>query len=907
MRWRLFPYHIEMRIEMKKIVIGMLAHVDAGKTTLSEGLLYESGSIRKIGRVDNQDAFLDTYKLERDRGITIFSKQAIINFNSLEITLLDTPGHVDFSAEMERTLQVMDYAILVISSLDGVQAHTHTLWQLFEKYKIPVFIFVNKMDQTGTDKAWILQELRKKLDGGCIDFSEQNTESFYENIAMSHEAALDSFLDTGAVTLNQIQQLIQNRLVFPCFFGSALKLIGVNELLKGIERYICIPQYTAEFGGRVFKIARDDQGNRLTYLKVTGGILKVKMTMESNGQSEKINQIRIYSGAKFESVSEADAGTICAVTGLEHTYPGEGIGKEAEGEDPLLIPVLRYRLQLPEGCNPVVMMSKLHQLEEEDPALRLIWKEELQEIQCQIMGEIQIEILKSLIQDRFGVAVEFDAGTIVYRETIIDTVIGVGHFEPLRHYAEVQLLLEPGKQGSGLEFANKCSVDLLGKNWQRLILTHLKEREHKGVLIGAPITDIKITLLAGRSHPKHTEGGDFRQATYRAVRQGLKQASSILLEPFYKCRLEMPEKMVGRAMMDLKEMGGDFEPPKCIDGLAILEGLVPVATMRHYQTDFLGYTKGEGKLSLQIIGYRPCHNSTEIIEETAYNSDQDMQHPTSSVFCSHGTGQIVSWDQVKDYQQIENQVDLIQNTIHSETILSSASLNRTTQGSIGEKQWINEEEVNQILARTSHANSQAKQTRNRKYAVRADKESIPAMWNHEISKSSVSKEEKEMYLLVDGYNIIYAWDELKDLAMINMDSARGKLLDMLCNYQAVLNCQLIVVFDAYRIEGHQTEITDYHNIHVVFTKEAETADQYIEKFAHQNKKQYSVTVATSDGLEQIVIRSQGCHVISARDFLQEIQRINRESHEIYREGQSLDRHYLLEGFTDLQVNKGENE
>ncbi|MEG1459324.1 MAG: TetM/TetW/TetO/TetS family tetracycline resistance ribosomal protection protein [Acetivibrio sp.] len=879
---------------MKNLVIGILAHVDAGKTTLSEGMLYESGSIGKMGRVDNRDAFLDTYELERARGITIFSKQALIRLKDIRISLLDTPGHVDFSPEMERTLQVMDYAILVISGSNGVQAHTQTLWHLLKKYKIPVFIFVNKMDQEGTDKERLLGELRKRLEEGCVDFNSQGTENFYENIAMSNEDVLDSFLETAVITTEQIRTLIQNRKVFPCFFGSALKLTGVKELLEGIEKYAVTPQYpTAAFGARIFKITRDKQENRLTYLKVTGGVLRTKMMLGEGETQEKVNQIRVYSGEKYETPGEVEAGMICAIAGPVHTYPGEGLGLETKENLPLLIPVLWYRLRLPDNCNPGEILPKLRQLEEEEPALHLIWKEELREIQCQIMGEVQIEILKSILWERFGIEAEFDEGNIVYRETIKDSVIGVGHFEPLRHYAEVQLLLEPGEAGSGLSFSQKCSVDVLDKNWQRLILTHLKEKEHKGVLTGSFVTDIKITLLAGRAHPKHTEGGDFREATYRAVRQGLRQADSVLLEPFYEFYLEVPEKMVGRAMTDLKAMYGNFEVSECVQGITGLKGTAPVATMRNYQREFLSYTKGEGKLFLQVRGYQPCHNEEEVMKTMEYDPEKDMDNPTGSVFCSHGSGFLVPWDRVKEYQHIENKKNREEK--NEPSFSTAPSLGREQEEGIGE------EEVTQIISRTFYANSQEKVNENRKYSYKTQEKLV--LSSTEIRKK---KEAGEEYLLVDGYNIIFAWEDLKELAKENMDGARGKLMDILCNYQALKGCQLIVVFDAYRVEGHQTEILEYHNIHVVFTKEAETADQYIERFAYQNGKKYEVTVATSDGLEQIIIRSQGCHILSAGDFAEEVFRICEKLREDYLDKQPKGRSYLLDALSGAERKQWED-
>ncbi len=853
-----------------KLVIGILAHVDAGKTTLSEGMLYAGGSIRKMGRVDKKDTFLDTHALERDRGITIFSKQAELVLGKKKITLLDTPGHVDFSAEMERTLQVLDYAILVVSGADGVQGHTQTLWRLLRQYEIPVFLFVNKMDQNGTDRAALLHDIKNKLEDACIDFTEQSSPVFQENIAMCEETLLERFLADGQISLQEIRSLISRRKLFPCFFGSALKSEGVREFLDGLELYTSDRLYEEEFGARVFKIARDSQGNRLTYLKITGGMLKVK-TVLSAEPPEKADQIRIYSGEKYELVQEAGAGTVCAVTGLTKTYPGEGLGKESAVVTPILEPVLSYRIQLPEGTEASAVLPKLRQLEEEEPELHIIWNETLQEIQALIMGEVQIEVLKSLLKERFGLEVEFGSGAIVYKETIQDSVEGVGHFEPLRHYAEVHLLLEPTEPGSGLTFAADCSEDILDRNWQRLILTHLEEKEHIGVLTGSAITDLRITLVTGRAHQKHTEGGDFRQATYRALRQGLMQADSVLLEPYYEFSLEVPEHMIGRAMADLERMCGTFGVPQTQDGMAVLTGSVPVATIRDYQKEVIAYTRGYGRLSCTIKGYQPCHNAREIIERIGYDSQRDTENPTGSVFCAHGAGFLVPWDQVKDY-------------MHVECRMQSRKKPDTTEGEPAvfpgkdEEEWIGTDEIDAILERTFHANRRDKSTP-RKESWTRQKASLPAPAVRSYRPAEPQKE----YLLVDGYNVIFAWEELRVLSDVSIDGARGRLLDVLCNYQAVRGCELIVVFDAYRVKGHLTEIQDYQNIHVVYTKEAETADQYIEKFAHENGRKYRVTVATSDGLEQIIIRGQGCSLISAREFQEEVQRAQEQIRELIRD------------------------
>lgn len=910
--------------QRKQITIGILAHVDAGKTTLSEALLYLSGNIRKAGRVDNGDAFLDTFALERERGITIFSKQAILKYKNLQLTLLDTPGHVDFSAEMERTLQVLDYAVLVISGADGVQGHTQTLWRLLKRYGIPAFLFVNKMDQPGTDPEQILAELKSRLDENCVQFPEsfitevndQNRsadlykaekqdvglaqqEAFYEAIAMCGETALEQFLETGMVERDEIRSLIKGRKLFLCFFGSALKMQGVEAFLRGLEMYTKPPEYLKGFGAKVFKIARDDQGNRLTYLKITGGSLKVKSVLKGSrgkageGWEEKVNQIRIYSGEKYETVSEAGPGTVCAVTGLSRTHPGEGLGEEEASGLPVLEPVLTYRIELPEGYDAAMMLPKLRQLEEEEPELHIVWNEQLSEIQAQVMGEVQIEILKSLVEERFGISVEFGAGNIVYKETISNTVEGVGHFEPLRHYAEVHLLLEPGEAGSGMQFASVCSEDMLDKNWQKLILTHLEEREHKGVLTGAAITDMKITLVAGRAHIKHTEGGDFRQATYRAVRQGLKQAESILLEPYYEFRLEVPESMIGRAMTDIEKMNGKFLLPERIGELAMLTGSAPVISMRGYQKEVIAYTRGRGRLFCTLKGYEPCHNTEEVLAECGYDSERDTENPTGSVFCAHGAGFTVSWDRVKEYMHIESR--LCTDKEEEGTWQPSKILPET--GKTKEDVWIGTDEIDRILNRTYNANKrkssmEGKNVWKLKGHGRPEAASAPVVRNYQQKKSA------DEYLLVDGYNIIFAWEELKSLAEVSIDGARGKLLDILSNYQGIRGCYLIVVFDAYRVEGHKTETLKYHNIHVVYTKEAETADQYIEKFAHENGRKYRVTVATSDGLEQIIIRGSGCELLSARDLLQEIAEKNIKIQQTYANMAKQGKNYFFDGISE---------
>lgn len=848
---------------MKKLVIGILAHVDAGKTTLSESMLYLSGRIRKLGRVDNKDAYLDTNELERARGITIFSKQAVFDIDDIQITLLDTPGHVDFSAEMERTLQVLDYAILVISGADGVQAHTKTLWHLLTIHKLPVFLFVNKMDQKQTDKDKLMMELKEQLGDGCVEFGAAESESFYDQLAMCDEIMMEEYLEKGQISTSYIGEAIKERKVFPCFFGSALKLDGIEKFMEAIAKYAKTPRYSDEFGAKIFKISRDEQGNRLTHMKLTGGKLRVRDILTNGEWKEKVNQIRIYSGEKYEAVSEVDAGSVVAVTGLSKTRPGEGLGSEKDSKPPILEPVLLYQIILPEGCDPRVMIPKLRQIEEEEPELHIVWDEQLQEIQVQVMGEVQIEILQSIIKSRFGVDVAFDSGRIVYKETIANTVEGVGHFEPLGHYAEVHLLLEPGERGSGLKYDVNCSEDYLSQSWQRLILTHLKEKTHKGVLTGSAITDMKITLVAGKAHNKHTEGGDFREATYRAVRQGLKEAESILLEPYYAFWLEVPEKMVGRAMTDIEKMHGTCEISQIKGETAVLTGSAPVVTMRNYHKEVIAYTKGLGRLFCNLKGYEPCHNTQKVIELIGYDSERDVENPTGSVFCTHGSGFLVSWDKVKEYMHVESYLQKDEDLSEPEEIRIKSS----------KEMSISLEEIDQIINKTFYANQGKKSTwKKRKTAL----ESYYKSYDY-VKKE---KEAKEEYLLVDGYNIIFAWPELKKLAEENMDAAKTKLLDYLSNYQWIRGCRVIAVFDAYRVEGHREEVLDYYNIHVVYTREAQTADQYIEKFAYDNKKNYNITVATSDGLQQIIVRGEGCSLLSARELKAEIETSNeRLKHE----------------------------
>ena len=974
----------------KYVCVGLLAHVDAGKTTLSEAILYTTGTTRKLGRVDNRDAYLDTYALERERGITIFSKQAVCQLGDTTVTLLDTPGHVDFSAEMERTLQVLDYAVLVISGADGVQGHTETLWSLLKRYQVPTFLFINKMDQPGTDREALLSELQKRLSESCVDFAllddadAEVPEEVWETIAMSDEELLERYLESGSIAEEDIRRLIRQRKLFPCYFGSALKLQGVEELLAGLERYLesgsiaeedirrlirqrklfpCYfgsalklqgveellaglerwmseemfagtegwhvvqqeradagsPERTetgasdAAFGAKVFKISRDEQGSRLTHLKITSGSLKVKDFLQEKGKEpEKVNQIRIYSGTKYETVNEAVPGMICAVTGPLNTYPGQGIGTEAESELPVLEPVLTYRVELPEECDAHKMLADLKQLEEEEPELHITWNEQAQEIQVQVMGEVQIEVLKSLVAERFGVEIRLDAGSIVYKETITATVEGVGHFEPLRHYAEVHLLMEPGEPGSGLQFSARCSEDFLDRNWQRLILTHLEEKRHRGVLTGSEITDMQITLIAGRAHQKHTEGGDFRQATYRAVRQGLCEAAAEgcvqILEPYYAFKLEVPSEYVGRAMTDLERMKGTFEPPEVDGENMVLSGVVPVATMQNYQREVVSYTKGRGRLSCVLQGYFPCHNAVEVVENTRYEAELDLADPTGSVFCAHGAGFVVPWYEVKHYMHIQTGIPVLGEEAcaddegngwnaagaggasdasgwvgsagntgagfgrQSGTSASQTGTrdSRAGSGSASSSFGADEKELEAIFTRT-YGESKRK----------LSYDSGPRQVVYDPGKYGRAKKEEpvEEYLLVDGYNILYAWDELRELMKVTLDGARHRLMDMLCNYQGYRKYNLIVVFDAYKVAGGVGSAQDYHNIHVVYTKEAETADQYIEKFAHDMGKKHRVTVATSDGLEQVIIRSQGCLLMSANDLEEDMERVSRQIEE----------------------------
>ena len=846
---------------MDKLVIGILAHVDAGKTTLSEGLLYTCGRLKRLGRVDHGDAFLDTDPMERERGITIFSKQALLPLEGLRLTLLDTPGHADFSAETERALQVLDCAILVISGTDGVQGHTHTLWKLLERYGVPTFLFVNKMDLAGAEKDALLAGLKSGLSDGCVDFTAP-AEQVWEQAAMCDEDALERYLEDGELDDGALTALIARRKLFPCWFGSALKLEGVAEFLQGLARWAPRPAPGPDFAARVFKISRDGQGTRLTWMRLTGGTLRVKDLLSGPGWEEKADQLRLYSGAKFQPVDQAEAGDVVAVTGLSRTAAGEGLGAEAEALPPALEPVLTYQVVLPAGQDPHTALQKLRQLEEEDPQLHLVWNGRLGEIHLQLMGEVQLEILQRLIADRFGMEVSFGRGGIVYRETIAAPVIGVGHYEPLRHYAEVHLLLEPLPRGSGLRFASACSTDVLDLNWQRLVLTHLGEKEHLGVLTGSPITDLRITLLAGRAHDKHTEGGDFRQATYRAVRQGLMQAESVLLEPWYEFRLEVPADQVGRAMGDLQRMGGETAPPETEGDLAVLAGAAPVAGLRDYAREVAAYTRGRGRLSCQPGGFRPCADQAAVVEGIGYDPERDVENTPDSVFCDHGAGMVVPWYEVPDCAQVETGFSLEAPEEPAEAEPPQARRSAAYAGTIEQ-----DKELQAIFERTYGPVK-------RRAFLPPKEPRRPAPAETEQEKRAIREQfSGPEYLLVDGYNIIFAWDELKAIARENLDAARKALCDLLCNYRGYRNCEVIAVFDAYKVKGGQGSVEQYHNIHVVYTKEAETADAYIERATYEIGKHHRVRVATSDGPEQLIILGHGALRLSASAFHEEMEAV----------------------------------
>ena len=850
-----------MESTRKQIVLGILAHVDSGKTTLSEAMLYRAGVTRRLGRVDHKDAFLDTDALEKARGITIFSKQALLTAGDTDITLLDTPGHVDFSTETERTLQVLDYAVLVVSGTDGVQSHTETLWRLLRRYHVPTFVFVNKMDLPGMERQELLAQLNRRLGEGFVDFGAEQADRD-EALALCDENLMDRMLDAGQLQDADLIPAIARRHVFPCWFGAALKLEGVDALLDGLDRYTRPAPALEAFGAKVFKVSQDEQGARLTWLRVTGGELKVKaqLTGEADGEpwAEKANQLRLYSGAKYTLTEAIGPGQVCAVTGLTKARPGEGLGAERDSDLPVLEPVLSYQVLLPEGADVHAALGKLHRLEEEEPQLHVVWNETLGEIHVQLMGEIQLEVLRSLLAERFGLEVEFGPGGILYKETITEPMEGVGHYEPLRHYAEVHLKLEPLPRGSGMQFAADCREEVLDKNWQRLVLTHLEEKQHLGVLTGSPLTDVKITLIAGRAHLKHTEGGDFRQATYRAVRQGLMLAKSQLLEPWYAFRLEVPAENIGRAMSDIQRMEGTFDPPESGEETAVLTGFAPVSTMRSYPMEVVSYTRGRGHLSLTLDGYRPCHNAQEVIAAIGYESEHDLDNPADSVFCAHGAGFVVPWDQVRSHMHVDSGWGKSTRPEQEAAVPQRRAM--AYRATLEE-----DAELLKIFERTYGPIKRDPLAAFRPVQKRERPDFAAEQW--EIAPE---------YLLVDGYNIIFAWDELNALSKESLDAARHKLMDILCNYQGFQKCVLILVFDAYRVPGSPGSIEQYHNIHVVYTKEAETADMFIERVTHEIGRNRRVRVATSDGMEQIIILGHGALRVSARMFHEEVQNVEKQ-------------------------------
>ena len=888
---------------MKNIVAGILAHVDSGKTTLSEAMLYQAGQIRKLGRVDHQDTYLDTDSQEKDRGITIFSKQAELAYADMHIALLDTPGHVDFGTEMERTLQVLDYVVLVINGMDGVQSHTETLWKLLERYGIPVFIFVNKMDMTGYDRDYLMDNIRHRLSDGCVDFL---CEDSGEQIAMCDEAMLEHFLETGANDEQDVVNAIAGRKLFPCYFGSALKNEGVSELLDGMNRYVVEPVRGEEFGARVFKIGRDDKGERLTYMKVTGGVLKLKDVLtlrNSQGEEshEKVNQIRVYSGAKYDMVTQVPAGCVCAVPGLVNTYGRQGIGACPDGELPSLEPVLSYKVMYPTDVDAVTMVSKLRLLEEEDPQLQVQWNETAGEIYIKVMGQVQLEVVAQMVRDRFGIAITYGQGRISYKETIAAPVMGVGHFEPLRHYAEVHLLLEPMENGSGMCFDSICSEDVLDKNWQRLILTHLQEREFRGVL-----TDMKISITAGRAHQKHTEGGDFRQATYRAVRQGLMMAESVLLEPVYAFKIEVPQEYAGRVLADIVKMSGTMDGQEISGETTVITGHAPVYTMREYYSELTAFSRGTGRLQVDIDGYQPCHNTEEVLAERHYDPELDRFNPSSSVFCAHGAGYLVDWYDVYENMHVKEDPGFEisgQLGYTEDGYAMDIPVNRP--GKSVSEMSITDEELSEIFARTFGGDYKDKDVAlNGRFRRTTSEYKVNGQYNKSQSRDrqpgngplvgsrpadrgiatpGAFKRRKsgEDYVIVDGYNVIFAWDTLRELSEHNIDSARGKLMDILSNYQGYMNCKLIVVFDGYKVKDNKGERFPYDDIEVVYTKEGETADAHIEKLTHELARKHKVTVVTSDGLEQIVTMGQGAIRMSSRDFKAEVERVNEHLRENY--------------------------
>lgn len=858
---------------MRKIVVGILAHVDSGKTTLSEALLYQSGAIKKLGRVDHKNSFLDTFNLERDRGITIFSKQAVFNTENTRFTLLDTPGHIDFSAETERTLQVLDYAILVVSGTNGIQSHTYTLWKLLSKYNVPVFIFVNKTDLEGADKNRVLEELKNKFSSACVDFSTGNKEEFYENVALCHETLLNQYYEKDSIDDSLITEYISRRKIFPCYFGSALKLEGTAEFLYGLDRYTKMPLYSDEFAAKVFKIS-DDKGQRLTHLKVTGGTLSVRDTVISpkNKDGEKINQIRIYNGDKYTVTDKAESGTVCAVTGITFAQSGDGLGNEKNSSMPILQPVLNYKLELPENADPHTVFDNMKILEREDPQLKVVWNQRLSEIHIQLMGDIQLEVLQEIIKQRFDMLVTFSKGSIIYKETIDDTVEGVGHFEPLRHYAEVHLILKPGKRDSGIVIKNECKEDVLDKNWQRLIITHLYEKTHLGVLTGSPVTDIEIILASGKSHPKHTEGGDFRQATYRAVRQGLRQAKSVLLEPVYEFTLEIPTENTGRAITDIQRMSGTFDTPESIGEFTVIKGTAPVSEMGDYAREVMQYTHGKGKLACALKGYEPCHNSDEVIEAVGYDCDGDTDNPCDSVFCSHGSGYNVKWDQVKSHMHLPSA--LSKPKAVSENVTVNKSFN-TGKYKGAKDLFALDKELMAIFESTYGPVKNRNGRENQNHFTFTE-----STEKKEYKKQSKGNYDGIEYLLVDGYNVIHSWDRLKKLAEDNLETARNVLVNILCNYQGYRKCNLILVFDAYKVKGNIGEVEKQGNITIVYTKEAETADTYIEKASYKLAKTNKVRVVTSDALEQLIILEGGALRVSSAEFQYEVEQAENNIREI---------------------------
>ena len=915
----------------RRLNLGILAHVDAGKTTLAEGLLYTAGALRKAGRVDHQDTFLDNYALERQRGITIFSKQALLSRTNDEgeevaITLLDTPGHVDFSAEMERTLQVLDYAILVISGADGVQGHAKTLWGLLKRYGIPTFLFVNKMDQNGTDEKKLLRELQERLDERCTLFAswQEGTtkciagqEEFWESLSLCDEDLMEEYLETGGIARESVREAIADRKVFPTYFGSALKLIGVEELLDAIANDTLPLDYPEEFGARVYKIGRDKQGNRLTYLKVTGGVLKAKQMI---GAEEKVDQIRLYNGQGFQVLQEAPAGCVCAVTGLSKTKVGDGLGSETGSVLPSLEPVMTYLVKLPDDYDPVTALGQIRRIEEEEPLLHVHWNEALREIHVSVMGEVQVEVLENLLMERYELKATFEDGSIVYKETIAEPVLGVGHYEPLRHYAEVQFLMEPGERGSGLQFASLVSEDDFDKNWQRLIMTHLEERTHVGVLMGGELTDLRITIVGGQAHVKHTEGGDFRQATYRAIRQGLRNAKCLLLEPIYDFTLEVPVECLGRAMTDLQRMQGRFEAPDVEGEMGILTGSVPAATIAGYQREVASYARGLGKLSYVLKGYEVCHNAEEVLKAHPYDPDGDVENPTFSIFCSHGAGTPVPWDQVYGWAHVPLRLDFLEAAkrwqeragnaeeearegISAEErlgILKEGKPSGNSGGSVRSsapmERVISQEEIDAIFT-AGRRNQNKKQNDRQGYRRyhRGNRPSEPPRVQGESSASSAktvdgaagktgakkAPAQKESCILVDGYNVIFSWPELRDLMKVNVGSARDRLIHEMSDYQGYVGGTLILVFDAYKVKGNVGTIDKAGNIYVVYTKEAETADQYIEKTVHQMASKYQITVATSDGLEQMIIWGDGAMRTSSLGLKADLEARRKQAKENY--------------------------